>query len=571
MAKSKIEVDLVINDGDSVAQAEKKTTSLKQQLKEMKALMASGTLDEGAFNKLAAEAGKLQDKIGDVNQRVKNLASDSQKLDGFISVAQGIVGGFAAVQGITALVGEENEDLQKTMVKLQGAMSALAGIQAVANTLNKDSAALTALQTVRTGALTAATTVYNLVVGGSIGLMKVFRIALAASGIGLIVLALVAAAKAMGMFGDSTELTTEEIEKQNEALKKQHELIQKFDDEDLKLRTQKAEIKKAEMKLAGESADAIINEDRKVLEYQKLQLELRLKDTKVFGEEKAKIEQQLKENENAIILKDLEIKQALQDVGDKKAQEQKDKSIAANKKYLERIAANRKDDAALALKELEESLAAEQALRDAAAEGAKTSAEERQKKANEQRSIDIQNINRVRAEGLAAADQEKKDYTDLWTAKTSIAQSGFGILNNLGELALGQQFRNTAAGKVLALSQIATDTALAFISGLRIAQQSAAGTGPAAALAFPVFYSSQLVAILGAVSKAKAALSGGSGGGGGASAPSFSSAPPATSTFTPTERSRQIEFGKIEVQVEERKITNAQRNNDRIRRNAEII
>ena len=119
MAKTKIEVDLIIKGGESVEQVENKTKSLKSQLKEIKALLASGTLDSQTFNKLAIEAGNLQDRIADVSQRVKNLASDSQKLDTLISATQGIVGGFAAVQGITALVSEENEDLQKTMIKLQ--------------------------------------------------------------------------------------------------------------------------------------------------------------------------------------------------------------------------------------------------------------------------------------------------------------------------------------------------------------------------------------------------------------------------------------------------------------------
>ena len=149
MAKTKIEVDLVIKGGESVEQVENKTKNLKTQLKEIKALLASGTLDNETFNKLSREAGQLQDRIGDVSQKVKNLASDSQTLDGLISATQAIVGGFAAVQGITALVGDENEDLQKTMMKLQGAMSALAGIQAVANALNKTSALTTTLQSVQ--------------------------------------------------------------------------------------------------------------------------------------------------------------------------------------------------------------------------------------------------------------------------------------------------------------------------------------------------------------------------------------------------------------------------------------
>jgi hypothetical protein len=57
---------------------------------------------------------------------------------------------------------------------------------------------------------------------------------------------------------------------------------------------------------------------------------------------------------------------------------------------------------------------------------------------------------------------------------------------------------------------------------LVIAQKSASATGPAAAFAFPVFYATQLAAVLGAASKAKNILKqvkGGGGGSGGVSAP----------------------------------------------------
>jgi uncharacterized phage infection (PIP) family protein YhgE len=73
-------------------QVTEKTKSLKQQLKEMK--LELSTMDEGSqgFKDLLAEAGKLQDKIGDLNQQVKNFASDTGKVD----VA---LGGISAVAG----------------------------------------------------------------------------------------------------------------------------------------------------------------------------------------------------------------------------------------------------------------------------------------------------------------------------------------------------------------------------------------------------------------------------------------------------------------------------------------
>ena len=155
----------------------------------------------------------------------------------------------------------------------------------------------------------------------------------------------------------------------------------------------------------------------------------------------------------------------------------------------------------------------------------------------------------------------------------SIVNDSYLALNALGELALGQQFKNTNAGKALALAQIATDTALGFIQGLRIAQQSAIGTGPAAAFAMPVFYASQVAAVLGAASKAKSLLGGGgstsapsgSGGGGGGS---VSSQPPRMDKF---ESNRPPMNPNQRVYVLEKDITDSQGRVAKIRHNATLI
>lgn len=82
--------------------------------------------------------------------------------------------------------------------------------------------------------------------------------------------------------------------------------------------------------------------------------------------------------------------------------------------------------------------------------------------------------------------------------------------------ALGGLFKEgSAAAKTAALAEIAIGTGVGFINALRIAQQSAAAAGPGAAFAFPIFYATQVAAVLTAASRAKAILSSGRGGGGG--------------------------------------------------------
>lgn len=88
--------------------------------------------------------------------------------------------------------------------------------------------------------------------------------------------------------------------------------------------------------------------------------------------------------------------------------------------------------------------------------------------------------------------------------------------------ALGSLFKQGSdEAKAFALIDIAIGTAKGFVQGLDIAQKSAAATGPGAAFAFPIFYATQVAAVLSAAGRAKSILDSGdpTSGGGGGSAP----------------------------------------------------
>jgi len=582
MAKTKIEVDLVIKGGESVEQVENKTKSLKAQLKEIKALLASGTLDNQTFNKLSREAGELQDRIGDVSARVKNLASDSKRLDALMSAAQGLVGGFAAVQGVAALLGDENEDLQKSMVKLQGAMSALAGIQAVANTLNKESALSTNLSgkanifnSIQLGVSSAAHYVYATAVGTSTGLTKAFRIALLATGVGAIIVGIIALASAMDSMGDSTKEATEKLER-----------MKKIRDEQIAQDEKAFEIRSENKKAASDGANALKREldllvakgatEKQIYEATKKLKEQERKDINdEIGHlgDSIKRTEELKDNENEMNILDESYKKGIRDKAEadnKKAQEKRDAD--AKKRQEEKKAASEKEMSDLMAALEEENAAEERQNERVRIQGEKEMAElmaqlEAEVKA-EQDAVD----RKVELDKQAAL-QSLQDRKDIENAKIAIVNDSYLALNALGELALGQQFKNTNAGKALALAQIATDTALGFIQGLRIAQQSAIGlSGPAAAFTMPVFYASQVAAVLGAANKAKSILGGGgstsapSGSGGGGS--SMSSQPPRMDKF---ESNRPAMNPNQRVYVLEKDITDSQGRVARIRHNATLI
>ena len=119
----------------------------------------------------------------------------------------------------------------------------------------------------------------------------------------------------------------------------------------------------------------------------------------------------------------------------------------------------------------------------------------------------IDNLEKRKKKGEEALQAEMT----LLQAQLQLTQAvGDGIAN------LGALFeQGTAAAKTAAIADIAINTAIGFVQALDIAQKGAAGTGPAAPFAFPIFYASQIAAILGAVASAKQVLSttpGGSGG-----------------------------------------------------------
>lgn len=165
----------------------KKTKPLTQVLRGLKNELAQleeeGKAGTVQFQRLTVEAARLEDQIGDLRQRVQILASDTFKFDAAVGAVQGLAAGFQIAEGASALFGAESEDLQKALLKLNAVTAIATGLQEVSKLVKEESAAKTLV-------LAKATAVYEAVVGTSTGALKAFRIALAATGVGLLVIAI---------------------------------------------------------------------------------------------------------------------------------------------------------------------------------------------------------------------------------------------------------------------------------------------------------------------------------------------------------------------------------------------
>ena len=215
--KNTVVVGLKLED-----ETQKGTQSARSQLKslrdEMLQLEQSGQKNTQRFRELQAQAGGLADQIGDTQAQIKAMASDTRTLDTLLGVGQGLAGAFAVAQGAAALFGEENEDLQKAMMKVQAALAILNGVQAVANVLNKDSAVMVNLHA-------TAQKIFSSTLVTSIAKMNAFKLSLATTGVGVLIVAIGLLAEYFSNLSDEVEEAKKKQDDYNESLKRQKELV----------------------------------------------------------------------------------------------------------------------------------------------------------------------------------------------------------------------------------------------------------------------------------------------------------------------------------------------------------
>lgn len=181
---------------------------MTKAMKEYQSIAAQAGVESPVGAEAIRAAAQLKDTIGDLKGATTALSSDFVKLD---TAVQGIETGAAVFQGLqsaVALTGIENENLQKTMVKLQATQGIVNAVNTVAKNLNKDailgiqlrtaaekvrnlimtgSVATTRAQALGEVALGTATVGSTVATQGSTMAMKLLRIALISTGIGALI------------------------------------------------------------------------------------------------------------------------------------------------------------------------------------------------------------------------------------------------------------------------------------------------------------------------------------------------------------------------------------------------
>jgi hypothetical protein len=156
---------------------------MTQAMKQYQNIAAQAGMESPIGQEAINKASELKDTIGDLKAATTALSSDFKGLD---TALAGISTGAAVFQGFEsaiALTGAENENLVKSMQKLMAVQGVVNAISEVANNLNSD--AILGIQL-----RTTYEKIYAQVVGNSTGAMKGLKVALAATGVGALVIGL---------------------------------------------------------------------------------------------------------------------------------------------------------------------------------------------------------------------------------------------------------------------------------------------------------------------------------------------------------------------------------------------
>ena len=107
--------------------------SMKSEIKELTIAAQQAVMQFGEFSpearKAEAALASARDRMEDFNDRVKAVNPD--KFAQLNTVVSGVARGFQAAQGAMALFGNQSKDLEKTMIKLQGAMALAEGLEGI--------------------------------------------------------------------------------------------------------------------------------------------------------------------------------------------------------------------------------------------------------------------------------------------------------------------------------------------------------------------------------------------------------------------------------------------------------
>lgn len=255
-------------------QAQSSVGSIRKELKEANQELIAAQQNFGEYSQqaiiAARKVGELRDRIGAAAETAA-LFDPGKKFAAFSGALNAVAGGFAAVQGALGLIGVESEAVEKQLLKVQSALALSEGLSRITDAA-KDFQGLKAVlgqisvvQKANAAAnrLAASTmTAFGVSVNTTSVSFRVLKTAIAATGIGLLVVAIGSVVEAFSTFKSAAEQAAEAQKSFNDQTTKIASVGLKAEQESIERRTK---LLISEAKARGASAEQIAKIERDAL------------------------------------------------------------------------------------------------------------------------------------------------------------------------------------------------------------------------------------------------------------------------------------------------------------------
>ena len=247
-------------------QAQSTVGSIRKDLKEANQELIAAQQNFGEYSQEALSAARkvaeLRDRIGEAAETAA-LFDPGKKFQVFAGALNAVAGGFSAVQGALGILGVESEEVQKQLLKVQSALALSQGLSTIADSakdfqrLKAVLGEITVVQKANAAAnrLAAATmTTFGVSVNTTSVAFRVLKGAIAATGIGLLVVAIGSVVEAFSTFESAATRAAKAQKDFNESTIKGAQVGLKTEIETIERRTK---LLASEAKARGASAEEV--------------------------------------------------------------------------------------------------------------------------------------------------------------------------------------------------------------------------------------------------------------------------------------------------------------------------
>lgn len=240
----KVELDLILKGG---AKAVKTIGELEEGLAQAREEIKGVEKGSEDFKKLATAIQDASSEVKTLEKQMEGL-EPQQKAEAFLKMGEGIAGGFAVAQGAMALAGVESEELEKLQVKVQSAIAIAQGVRMMSEAalmattakrvvleklaLVRDKAGIvvTYARSIATGVWATAQGLLNKSISLTTVALKALKFAIAATGIGALVIAIIAIGKAVYDWSTATkDLTAAQIKLAEATIRRNEKFLEERD------------------------------------------------------------------------------------------------------------------------------------------------------------------------------------------------------------------------------------------------------------------------------------------------------------------------------------------------------